>query len=213
MSPSTTFLQPLLIKSKQTVTATTNAMASEDQRFKIFHEELPDASMQLYSETMRNGCPITFPLFPKLPPELRLRVWRATFPDRDIKIWNFQFSAPILNRRLPRRRADEDIPRSEYVCPAASHVNLESRNEFLRQYQPFVPCNKFQKMTSYFCPATDTIVMDKRSSWVESGLVNILPQQTLDAVKSLRLSEMHWLEFNKKYIEFCDNLQHPNLPD
>jgi hypothetical protein len=83
--------------------------------------ELPDPDEQLFCQS-----PHTFWLFSKLPLEIRLNIWRQTFPRRTHMIFNGPYKPwPCLRvRHTP-------------LPPVSSRVNFESRQETLRHYKFF----------------------------------------------------------------------------
>ena len=69
----------------------------------------------------------TFTLFPKLPIELRLKIWRASFPrGREV---NFAAVRPNASREDEVTSMEDDSP-----LPATLSVNRESRHETLKHY-------------------------------------------------------------------------------
>jgi len=105
--------------------------------------ELPDPHQELYLQYSNNLN--TFTLFPKLVFELRLKIWRATFPaPRHIQICqenpshlglSFLNSATYIRSPLLITTIDfgEIKPLKNYL-PIALSVNKESREEALRHY-------------------------------------------------------------------------------
>jgi len=104
--------------------------------------------------------PTTFDCFSKLPPELRLEIWKYTYPDFQI-----HYIIPGPDERHPRGRPEEcqviDFPNiASPPLPVALLVNRDSRSLALGQFKSFpkFPSAAFspEKMPhGYFNPRTD----------------------------------------------------------
>lgn len=92
-------------------------------------EELPDAKQELFPQPLHlpwRDTLLEFHIFPKLPIELRLEIWRATFPRRTIflNIWTRYESARTMALWIVN------------ISPSLG-INSESARETLRHYQVF----------------------------------------------------------------------------
>ncbi|KAE9365022.1 hypothetical protein N431DRAFT_95215 [Stipitochalara longipes BDJ] len=83
----------------------------------------------------------SFPLFPLLPTEIRLQIWKLTFPKpRRIEPWTYPGPATGYVRMFTRSRSRVDYRGPGFSCaktdPVALWVNRESRHEVLKHYTP-----------------------------------------------------------------------------
>lgn len=156
-------------------------MTSEAEYLTVFRDELPDAGVLLYSESMVNGCPVTFTLFPKLPSELRLRVWRATFPPKKRR---------ILKQRFKKGRGRVSWSLAGQL-PCTAKVNHESRVETLRCYKLLIQRNAARSPSVYFLPAADTIVLEYRFD-VEDLPMGFPDSSILQSIlQGLKIKDIH----------------------
>jgi hypothetical protein len=131
---------------------------------RLFRQHLPDPNQDLFIEQWRNTQ--SFCDFPRLPIELRLIIWRFTYPVYldghyvnidpidEIGEWN-------AHAHDPRRRKEDPLPVSLYV-------NHESRTEALRHFCIFhqspPPGHGRPLKPLCFYPAEDTLSFD--SGWI-----------------------------------------------
>ncbi|PMD26866.1 hypothetical protein NA56DRAFT_698107 [Hyaloscypha hepaticicola] len=112
----------------------------------VFLFELPEPNEELSYQ-----YPNTFELFPKLPLEIRLNIWRHTFPRRTHVIFNGPYKPwPCLRVRYTP------------PPPVSSRVNFESRQETLCRYKVLQTsnwCNCYFRRaeTLYFHPKRDIL--------------------------------------------------------
>jgi hypothetical protein len=107
----------------------------------VFHFELPDANQEMFYQ-----YPSTFHPFPKIPLEIRIMIWRETFP-RSRHTWAFRLGnmscCDILQYPLP---------------PITACINQESRSETLRKYQVLnaglIPCHSYSNKGLLIRPQT-----------------------------------------------------------
>jgi hypothetical protein len=118
--------------------------------------KLPDPDEELFFQN-----PHTFWLFSKLPLEIRLNIWRQTFPRRTHMIFNGPYKPwPCLRvRHTP-------------LPPVSSRVNFESRQETLRHYKVFKTspgciCYSLRPETLYFHPERD--ILRSRDLYLKMG--------------------------------------------
>jgi len=112
-------------------------MADSIHTLALLQDEFPDPEQELYFQRLPTT---TFHLFPKLPTELRIKIWRHTFPrTRCITIFDGGY------RRGPFGSGPENNPcqHAAYVRfpvpPIAYCINRESRYEALKRYQYLNP--------------------------------------------------------------------------
>jgi hypothetical protein len=110
--------------------------------------ELPDPDEELFCQS-----PHTFWLFSKLPLEIRLNIWRQTFPRRT----HIMFTGPYRCLTLRHTPAP----------PVSSQVNFESRQETLLHYK--VP----QLSTWCACSPVDPRSSTFTQRGTVSGFVNV----------------------------------------
>jgi hypothetical protein len=84
----------------------------------FLHLELPDPDLELSFQ-----APSTFTCFPQLPTELRLKIWRFTFPK----------STCFWEQRIRFYKSALCIPQP----PISASINYESREETLKHYALF----------------------------------------------------------------------------
>ncbi|KAI1464484.1 uncharacterized protein F4812DRAFT_156402 [Daldinia caldariorum] len=106
----------------------------------------------------------TFTLFPLLPPELRMKIWREAFQPRVVEIH-------------PQRDADDSYAQPKWVSnsdnPAVTSVCFESRALALEHFTVLLPVYKPQlgipvPRCLYFSPASDmlAIIGQVRFPWL-----------------------------------------------
>jgi hypothetical protein len=98
--------------------AIANVRSSSIQTFTI--------SLQLMAPTSADPSKPKFTLFPKLPIELRLRIWKESYEPRIIELRTVRFW-----RSHPSKRYDFVIPK----FPAILHANKEAQLESLKDYK------------------------------------------------------------------------------
>jgi len=130
----------------------------------LFQRHLPDPNQDLFIEQWRNTD--SFCGFPNLPTELRLMIWRYTYPvyidGHLVNITPIDEIAPWnAHAHDPRRRKEDPFPISLYV-------NHESRDEALRHFcvvhQSPPPGHGRLLKPLCFYPAEDTLEFD--SGWI-----------------------------------------------
>ena len=102
----------------------------------------------------------SFPRFQELPTEIRLQVWRDTFPGE---------VDPTKHRRIPIKFRGDDIITTA-APPIVFHINRESRSEALRHYQLLFD-NIEDVNPMYYNPKLDIVALCKYSPDNTSGLV------------------------------------------
>lgn len=123
-------------------------MADSVHTLALLQDELPDPEQELYFQRFPTA---TFHLFPKLPAELRIKIWRHTFRTRCITIFENGYrrgpfgSGPKPDPYRPTAYIRFPVP------PITSRINGESRYETLKHYQYLDP------QASRIAPAFDWI--------------------------------------------------------
>ncbi|KAH6666682.1 hypothetical protein B0J14DRAFT_196953 [Halenospora varia] len=148
----------------------------------LLTHELPDADQQLFVQTILNE----FTLFPSLPLELRLRVWKFTFPPP---------RTMIMTSNVVNYISDYDVlPGSPYIFtrfyapPIAYGINHESHTEVLRHYNPACHDLKTNPLFStsknnLFCFKRDRLRIDEEFfvRILFPGQGSIFPTPTIEA--------------------------------
>jgi hypothetical protein len=112
----------------------------------LFENELPDTFLELFSH-LSFEANREFHIFPKLPLEIRLEIWRLMIPrGRTVQ---------IEVRRSPIRAREFFILGSHTPTPVVLHVNYESRQESLRHFK--VLKYNLRGQPVYFRPELDLI--------------------------------------------------------
>lgn len=112
-------------------------MLKKAETLRIFQHELPDPDQQLFWQSL-----LDFPQFNKLPLELRLMVWRRTFPRRTVYL-------DFWKRRATRH--NEDLWASTTQPPRTLYVNSESCRETLRYYKVLKLIHRQESICSSQC--------------------------------------------------------------
>jgi hypothetical protein len=154
----------------------------------LFTFELPDPGIQLYIQLGKDLD--TFPLFPKSPLELRLKIWRGAFPMPRFVNLGPPCIGPcckILHHEVLR---DQHVP-----LPVTLRINSESRIETLKCYTVVLRDQKDKRRRPlYFDHVRDKLYLGDCCFWNN--------QQLLDWVEWLkskvpgRLEKVKSLEFN-----------------
>jgi hypothetical protein len=110
-----------------------------------------------FDEHVRHDTPTTFSLFPLLPKELRLKIWRHALEQNRMLQLRLKIRREILELRFPIDKVqppnanalsliERDQPRFEVlvfgrqILSKLLRVNQESRDETLRFYRVRIPC-------------------------------------------------------------------------
>jgi hypothetical protein len=132
----------------------------------------------------------TFPLFPKLPIELRNMIWRASFlPGRRIK---------VAFKRLGRLYDEKySHPRTTHPAPVTFHVNKESRAESIRPHESLFGFNTagIELAPVYFRAAVDTLMISELPVFdlSEGHLERLFPTMRLQNILFLELHNPCWV--------------------
>ena len=118
-------------------------------------------------DTLEQVSCSSFPRFPELPTEIRLQVWRDTFPG-DVD--------PTKHHRIVIKFRGDDIITTA-TPPLVFHINHESRSEALRYYQLLFD-NIEGVHPMYYNPELDTIALCQYYprcftylAWLDQGLI------------------------------------------
>ena len=108
---------------------------------KLFELELPDQGQLLFSQTLLSDLE-EFQLFSRLPIELRIMIWRLSFPPGRKVVLELNpcyscetFTAFQLQGRAIAEPAPLHDRRTELPHPVTLHTNRESRQETLKHYR------------------------------------------------------------------------------
>ncbi|KAF8852082.1 hypothetical protein BDZ45DRAFT_749998 [Acephala macrosclerotiorum] len=117
-------------------------------------EKLPDPNLSLYFQRLPKFD--TFTLFPKLPFELCLAVWKLTLKPRRTKI------KELCHNDSPAFSSSYRVSYS-YVShaslPVGFQINAESREYALQEYKASMRDSTERKCVKYFHPELDTLVL------------------------------------------------------
>jgi hypothetical protein len=131
-----------------------------------------------------------FPLFPKLPIELRNMIWRASFPPgRRIK---------VAFKRLGRLYQEKySHPRTTHPAPVTFHVSKESRTESMHHHESLFGFNTagIELAPVYFRAAVDTLMISELLvfDYTEGHLESLFPTMRLQNILFLELHNPCWV--------------------
>jgi hypothetical protein len=144
--------------------------------------------------------PRSFILFPMLPVELRLQIWKLALPGPRIVEVYLDRVVPDLDRSFYH----EDILRVNTPPPALMHVNRESRSIALEKYWLRLGNEDIKDDFTRIDPAEDTIfipwpMLDRGRSLVDR-LINgtAWSEEAKTAVRSLAVDERSWRELCRR---------------
>lgn len=126
----------------------------------------------------------TFTPFPKLPLELRLKVWRSTFIPRTVEV---ELTYTLVGKEVLITLTEN---------PTTLWVNRESRSETLQHYSLLFA--KISQSPLYFCCAIDSLLVDTpTSSNLFSGSINLGIVRSSDPegaskIQSLTFAKASW---------------------
>lgn len=150
---------------------------SEDDMESVTSEYIEEFSAASVSEEITEPAQ-RFTCFPKLPAELRLRIWKYALPGpRLVRIYL------KLEPRQPRQEGEKKKPQVSRLTtsqppPVGLRVCRESRIEALKEYELAFP-TKTSPAQTYINFTTDTIIMDRLASYFPHTY-----RQTLDNSRS-----------------------------
>jgi len=131
-----------------------------------------------------------FPLFPKLPIELRNMIWRASFPPgRRIKV-AFKLCGYLCKGKYSQ-------PQTTHPAPVTFHVNKESRAESMRHHESLFGFNTagIEIAPVYFRAAVDTLMISELLVFdhSEGHLERLFPTMRLQNILFLELHNPCWV--------------------
>lgn len=118
------------------------------------------------ASSINPGTPPKFTLFPQLPPELRLKIWRSTFTPRlyEIQVKPTPAASTLVIHEHNHNVTPIDLrPLSRPQFPSILHVCREARDEVLAAYRSCSASAAAGFQSPYpfpynlFCPALDTL--------------------------------------------------------
>lgn len=154
--------------------------------------------------------PRSFSLFPMLPVELRLKIWKLALPGPRIVEVYLDRVVPDLDRSYYH----EDILRVNTPPPALMHVNWESRSIALEKYWLRLGNAEVKDDFTRIDPAEDTIfipwpILDCGEIFIDR-LINgtAWSEEARNAVRSMAVDERTWRELSgpSNFIYF-ENLE------
>ncbi|KAF4631330.1 hypothetical protein G7Y89_g6809 [Cudoniella acicularis] len=158
-------------------------------------QKLPDPDQELlnYTVTVSSEEKVdepSFHRFPDLPTELRLKIWRLTFPTDKRK---FIFKA------TPETPNQTHFRNAYYGAnPIALRVNHESRDEAMTVFKILFYDSK--GFTRYFNPFVDVIALDGADpKWAPWGTSDSLFGRTI--AKNLEICNYNWIRPTERYPE------------
>ena len=121
----------------------------------------------------------TFHLFPQLPTELRLAIWRLCLPHRALEL-DYQFDSILFGGQNPCAKNTEVTDANNRI-PALSRVNREARGVALESWQPvpIVPPNSPEAASIWLMEIPDPWVVRHRTQFVH---LNWAPEQDAEAL-------------------------------
>lgn len=111
----------------------TTTMEETTKALELFNLELPDSNQDLSGQDLRRN-PDAFTCFPRLPPELRLKIWKYSFPGKR----NLTIHAYFSWCRKTGKPVWRGQTRDATALPPVLHVNRESRFETLKSHNVWV---------------------------------------------------------------------------
>jgi hypothetical protein len=128
----------------------------------------------------------SFTLFPKLPVEVRLKIWRLSFPNNRKLELHFVIINPF-----------DILLAAVSTNPAALYVNQESREETLRFYEEAF--HGIGDGTIYLNPDSDTVLFTperKRNKKLTSQKYGYVYRDTMAMVQQLEIDQTDYTEYN-----------------
>jgi len=177
--------------------------AMEETQLSLLRNELPDPSIELANQ---HQCPSKiFTLFPELPPEIRVAVWKWMIPRRTLDLGCLAYCYGSTRRHCPSLRVAEVL-----------HVDKESRLETTKYYnivwehkeitlEQFWSSNEYQKRTKsagcfFFSPVFDTLSIRYRDmGW----MYTIFRREVLKRIDYFRIIELpiFWSEYSHDFSQ------------
>lgn len=139
---------------------------------------------ELVNSTVEHSPCLTFTLFNKPPPELRLRIWWLSISSDRLVPLQYTYQGPRIPPPIQEYLSDwmQRFGSSPQPTPQVLQVNVESRTEALRLYKLTVNSNRDRKddRSTYFNPDVDT------ATYLWLGCVSFF--HALDGTPNLRVS-------------------------
>ncbi|KAE8443157.1 hypothetical protein EG329_002326 [Mollisiaceae sp. DMI_Dod_QoI] len=140
------------------------AMNEAQNTLQLFGE-LPNPDQGLFVQTSPDDFR-EFTLFPKLPVEIRLRIWRKCFPGpRTVHIEpGFSYEEPPSKLAQRTEMLKCDIP-----TPRTLQINSESRQETLRNYV-IIPQSTFRSGYQVYSVASGPLCFDHKRDSIQASM-------------------------------------------
>ncbi|KAI2466027.1 hypothetical protein F4781DRAFT_407250 [Annulohypoxylon bovei var. microspora] len=145
------------------------------------------------SSAVTAECTQVFPLFAKLPIELRFKIWACSLPGPRIVEIKCSTEHPPQTSRPRRGDSRHVVCTSISPIPTNLHVCRESRREALKWYRPLFGSSP-QPGRIYFDPLKDTLYFGPRRGVVAAEtlfhtFVSLVRREDLDHVHRIAISE------------------------
>ncbi|KAL2069112.1 hypothetical protein VTL71DRAFT_15450 [Oculimacula yallundae] len=161
--------------------------AIEDSNDGSTFSDSSNGSQNLSNDLPSPSTDVSFTLFPKLPPELRLRILKLHLPGNSLKYVGMQQYRYMFAWDSNTERWVINVP-----FPSLLHVNRESRYECLKYYAIMWPQRRYHSCAYY--PMEKTALVFRcnldSSGWRPfSKWLNHLPSELLRSIKHLVFEE------------------------
>lgn len=166
-----------------------STMGYYNEILRTFLEELPDPGILLYTQRLPEFD--KFELFPRLPIELRLLVWKMTLEPRKISI------SPIYDTGKDWGGKRHVIGlKSGAPAPAVLHITQESRSFGLSHYYTLLQDYRLMNRVVYAEPKLDTVDFNRNGKYDDwSASRHFLSTRLWASMQQIQRLEIHgvWL--------------------
>ncbi|CAG8978678.1 hypothetical protein HYALB_00004660 [Hymenoscyphus albidus] len=193
-----------------------NSVPDSIESLNIIVNQLPDPACELFNP---NPYPMGFLLFPLLPFELRLLVWKfvCCLPQRidifGLSAWPKGYKKKVQGFRFYERFLG-------FMCegqnPGVLTADRESRTISKSIYQPLLRITTMQTSVRYFNPSVDTIKFEFKCDNKRSIPAEIFAPGAAKSIQNLLLSQTCWgsggISPTNRFL-FCWNIEGHVLQD
>ncbi|KAF8851750.1 hypothetical protein BDZ45DRAFT_730683 [Acephala macrosclerotiorum] len=177
-----------------------SSQSEDNMRLALFTDELPDASEELFLQHHFDLTAFTY--FAKLPSELRVKIWHATFPKGRLVKLNPPRNSTSGATLWPSERPLEP--------PVALSINSESRREVQKHYIVLSHHEYFAShhgFPLFFNPSRDegyitrfALIQSPDSKLWFGALQDRFPEH-FAKIRTLRISDWYWDKDMKRRTE------------